>query len=98
MTAPSIAAPRGPARDTMSLKLLVRHWSERTGVQPKTVQVRLMKNKLASCSTAGRITLNRKLIKEPRKIQDYVIVHELVHLKVPNHGKLFKAMLAAHLG
>ncbi len=90
-------APRGPARDTMSLKLLVSHWSEQTGIRPKTVQVRPMTKKLASCSTAGRITLNRTLIKEPRRVQDYVIVHELVHLKIPNHGKLFKALVAAHL-
>ena len=33
-----------------------------------------------------------------RRIGDYVIVHELLHFKVPNHGKLWKSLMRAHLG
>ena len=31
-------------------------------------------------------------------LQDYVIVHELIHFRVPNHGKLWKSLMRAHLG
>jgi predicted metal-dependent hydrolase len=34
----------------------------------------------------------------PRDLADYVIVHELLHVSVPNHGKLWKSLMRAHLG
>ena len=34
----------------------------------------------------------------PCDLQDYVIVHELLHVSVPNHGKLWKSLMRAHLG
>lgn len=34
----------------------------------------------------------------PNHLQDYVIVHELLHFQVPNHGKLWKSLMRAHLG
>ena len=34
----------------------------------------------------------------PGDLQDYVIVHELLHVEVPNHGKLWKSLMRAHLG
>jgi predicted metal-dependent hydrolase len=36
-------------------------------------------------------------VHEPKTFQDYVIVHELLHLQVPNHGKLFKSLMNAYL-
>ena len=56
-----------------------------------------MRSKWASMSTAGRLTLNTDLLALPALLADYVIVHELVHLLVPNHGKLFKSFLTAYL-
>ena len=38
-----------------------------------------------------------KVIKERRRFQDYVIVHELLHIEIPNHGKLFKSMMNAYI-
>lgn len=37
------------------------------------------------------------LARQDRAFQDYVIVHELLHLKFPNHGKVFKALMSLHL-
>jgi predicted metal-dependent hydrolase len=51
-----------------------------------------MKNKWASCSRKGQITFNTKLLDMPSNFQRAVIVHELLHLLIPNHGKLFKSM------
>ena len=70
----------------------VEAWAKRIGVQPKVVQVRPMKRKWGSCSTNGRLSFSTDLLTAPTKIRKRVIVEELLHLKVPNHGKLFKAL------
>jgi hypothetical protein len=49
-----------------------------------------------SCSTAGRVTFDTDLLTQPAAFRHEVIVHELLHLKVPNHGRLFKAYLGHH--
>jgi len=60
-------------------------------------QFKIQAKKWASCSTNGWVCFSTDLLKEPRAFQDYVIVHELLHLQVPNHGKLFKSLLNAYL-
>lgn len=52
----------------------------------------------ASCSTAGTLSFNDELLGMDRELGDYVIVHELLHFSVPNHGKLWKSLMRAHLG
>jgi predicted metal-dependent hydrolase len=56
-----------------------------------------MTRKWASCSSKGRVTFNSDLFHEPYRFQEFVIVHELLHLKISNHGKLFKSLLNAYL-
>jgi predicted metal-dependent hydrolase len=56
-----------------------------------------MKRKWASCSSKGRLTFNQDLLGQPASFRAEVIVHELVHLKVPNHGRLFRALVRAYL-
>ena len=56
-----------------------------------------MTRKWASCSSKGRVTFNSELFDQPYRFQEFVIVHELLHLKIPNHGKLFKSLLKAYL-
>ncbi len=68
-------------------------WAEKMNVHPEQIRIQSMKRKWASCSSRGWVTFNPELIKEPRAFQDYVIVHELLHLEIPNHGKLFKSMM-----
>ena len=51
----------------------------------------------ASCSSSGRLTYDTALLGETASFRREVIVHELLHLKIPNHGKVFKALLKAHL-
>ncbi len=81
--------------DVYVFKQQVRGWAERIGVEPKEIHVRTMTSKWASCSTAGRVTFSTDLLRQEADWQQYVIVHELLHLRVPNHGKLFKALLSA---
>ena len=76
----------------------VRSWADRIGVAPRRVQIQPLTRKWASCSTAGRLTFSADLLSEPPTFRDEVIVHELVHLIAPNHGRLFKSLMRAHLG
>jgi predicted metal-dependent hydrolase len=78
-------------------KAEVRVWAQRIGVTPREIHLRPMRRKWASCSTRGRLTFDTDLLRQPAALRSEVIVHELLHLKVPNHGKLFKALLRAHL-
>lgn len=72
-------------------------WAERIGVAPKEIRLRPMKRKWASCSSRGRLTFDTALLHEPAAFRREVIVHELLHLKVPNHGKVFKSLLKTYL-
>jgi predicted metal-dependent hydrolase len=80
-----------------TLKDEVRAWAGRIGVDPVEIHVRPMTQKWASCSSRGRVTLDSALLAQPAAFRDEVIVHELVHLKVPNHGPLFKVLSRAHM-
>src|SRR3990172_8939862 len=80
-----------------ALRAEVRRWAARIGVRPRRVQIRPMTTKWASCSSAGRIAFSSDLLRKSRSFREFVIVHELLHLLVPNHGKLFKSLLNAHL-
>ena len=75
----------------------VHVWAAKVRVKPKQIRLQAMKRKWASCSTEGRVTFSLDLLEQASSFQDYVIVHELIHLKVPNHGKLFTSLLAVHL-
>lgn len=81
-----------------AFKQRVRDWSQKLDVEVARLAIRPMKRKWASCSTNGHVNFNSELLHKDRKFQDYVIVHELLHLRVPNHGKLFKSLMRAHLG
>ncbi len=83
--------------DADDLRWAVRGWATRIGVKVAQIHLRPMTTKWASMSLAGRLTLNTELLDLPRELGEYVIVHELVHLLVPNHGKVFKSFLAAYL-
>ncbi len=76
----------------------VTRWARKLDVATATIVVRAMKTKWASCSTSGRLTFDASLPNLPGDLQDYVIVHELLHFHVPNHGKLWQSLMRAHLG
>ena len=96
------APPRSTPMDDMmpkdASKSEVQAWAKRIKVDPKEIHIRPMRSKWASCSSLGRLSFNADLLEQPTNFRKEVIVHELLHLKVPNHGKLFKALLKAYLG
>lgn len=79
-------------------KRRVRDWAESLGARVTFVSVRAMTTKWASYSSAGRLTFDVSLLELREGLQDYVIVHELLHFHAPNHGKLWKSLMRAHLG
>lgn len=66
-------------------------------MRPKEIHIRQMKRKLASCSTRGRLTFDVSLLEEGAENPTRAILHELLHLKYPNHGKMFNSLLNAYL-
>jgi predicted metal-dependent hydrolase len=80
-----------------ALRERVEHWSGRLRVSPRYVRIQPMTRKWGSCSTGAIVTLAAALANRPEAFQDFVIVHELLHLKVPNHGRVFKALMSAHV-
>lgn len=76
----------------------VSEWAIKLDVKVQAISIRPMRNKWASCSTAGNLSFNSELLDFERDVCDYVIVHELLHFFVPNHGKLWKSLMRAHLG
>jgi len=75
----------------------VAAWARRLGVTYRELHVRPMKRKWASCSGRGRLTFDADLPKQPAAFRAEAIVHRLLHLKVPNHGRVFKALLKTYL-
>jgi len=78
-------------------KAEVRSWAERIGVELQIITLRPMKHKWASCSSKGNLTFDTGLLRQPADFRRKAIVHELLHLKYPNHGKLFRALERAYL-
>lgn len=67
------------------------------GIEPRGIHIRQMKRKWASCSSKGRLTFDKTLLNEPKEIRFKTILHELLHLKYPNHGRMFNSLLTTYL-
>jgi predicted metal-dependent hydrolase len=63
------------------------------GVRPKRIQVRNQKTRWGSCTGCGTLTFNWRLLLAPPAVLDYVVVHELCHLRHPHHGRGFWKMV-----
>ena len=85
-----------PAQD---LRRRTLAWAVKLRVSPRVVRVQDMRRKWGSCSSAGTVTLASDLVDQQTSFQDYVIVHELLHLRFPSHrhGRIFKALMTAHV-
>ena len=83
-------------REALSERIAARLplWEARTGLHPSAWQIKNMKTRWGTCNTAtGKIWLNLQLVKQPPVCLDYVIAHELTHLRYPGHGQDFQAFL-----
>ncbi len=76
---------------------MIRHQATTIGVPIPSIHFRAMRTKRASMSTRGRMTVDTGLLRVPRELGEFVIVHELVHLLSPNHGRVFKSFMHAYM-
>jgi len=76
---------------------LVEKWEAKLGVRVARYFLQRMKTKWGGCNhRAGHIRLNTELVKKPKDLLEYVIVHEMVHLLEPRHSDRFAAILGDH--
>ncbi|MEI6275056.1 MAG: YgjP-like metallopeptidase domain-containing protein [Prolixibacteraceae bacterium] len=78
------------------LPVRTRELAHQLGYTINTVTVKNNKTNWGSCSNLKNINLNLHLMRLPDRLIDYILVHELVHTKIPNHGPAFKAQLKSH--
>lgn len=71
----------------------ISYFSDQYGFHFHKVTIKHNSSNWGSCSRAGNINLNLNLIRLPEPLCDYVLLHELCHLKEPNHGPRFHALL-----
>ena len=87
---------RGLLKDTLTE--LLDKWATKLEVGKYTWQVKTMKTQWGSCTKKSRILLfNLELARVSRECIEYVVVHELTHLVVPNHNSLFEALMTQRL-
>jgi len=72
----------------------MHHYGARHGISVGRVAIRNQKSRWGSCSKKGNLNFNYKLAFMPPPIRDYVIVHEICHIKEFNHGRGFWSLVA----
>lgn len=76
---------------------LIRKWEPKLSVKVTDYFLQRMKTKWGSCNhRAGHIRLNTELVKKPKDLLEYVIVHEMIHLIEPTHNERFISLLNKH--
>lgn len=70
--------------------------ARRMGVRPRSLTIRDQRTRWGSCSSSGTLSFNWRLIMVPPTVMDYVVIHELAHMIVPNHSPQFWAQVARY--
>jgi hypothetical protein len=81
------------ARELVST--LAEEEAERLGVAYRRIRIGGQRTLWGSCSPSGTLSFNWRLVLAPAEVLDYVVVHELCHLRIPNHSRRFWALVEA---
>ncbi len=76
---------------------LTKKWAKLMAVIPEHISFRYSKNRWGSCSSTNRISFNYHLVKLSSSLIEYVVIHELAHIKYQNHSKDFWRFIRKHL-
>lgn len=82
------------AQQLLSLK--TNHFSEITGLTPTAIKIRQYRARWGSCNNRGELSFNYLMMMLPDDVIDYIVVHELCHLRHLNHSPLFWQLVAKH--
>jgi predicted metal-dependent hydrolase len=85
---------RRKARERFELR--ADYYADEIGVDYEKIEVRNQRTKWGSCSTTGTLGLNWRLMMAPPEVIDYVVVHEVAHLREANHNDEFWSLVAEH--
>ncbi len=99
MNAPAQRANQQPEYwyDDEEMRWAIQQWATRIGVKAPCVRFQMMPSQWGTITPSGWLTLDPMLLTMPKGLGEFVIVHELVHLLAPKHGKLFKLFMHAYL-
>ena len=67
------------------------------GVRPSKISIKFLKTRWGSATSNGVITINSRLLRAPKDVIDYVIVHELCHLKIRGHASAYWNLVGMHI-
>lgn len=73
----------------LQLEDRTRYWAAQIGVSPTRLSLRDQKSRWGSCSSRGTVSYNWRLIMAPPDVLDYLVIHELCHLRHPNHSAAY---------
>jgi predicted metal-dependent hydrolase len=88
---------KGSGYPVQDLRQRALAWAVKLRVNPRVIRVQDMRHKWGSCTSQGTVTLAHDLVDRSDEFQDYVIVHELLHMRFANHGRVFKALMGAYV-
>jgi predicted metal-dependent hydrolase len=72
-------------------------WAKEVGVEPKEIHLCHLKEKWGHCSNKRELTFDISLLDQPENVRLRVILHELLHLRYPNHGRMFNILLNTYM-
>ena len=86
-------------REKAAIKIAprVKKWSKTTGLMPSAVKFRRLSKRWGSCTADNEIIFNHDAVKLPFTLIDYIVVHELCHIKHKDHSKTFYQELAKYM-
>ena len=82
----------------IEIKRLLATWQEKTNLIPESWQIKDMKTKWGSCTkNKAKLWFNLQLVKKPIECIEYVVLHELIHLRVEKHNNEFKNLMHQYM-
>jgi predicted metal-dependent hydrolase len=84
-------------RSKQHVEQLVRQHADKKQLFPQAVRIKTQKSRWGSCGIRNDININWLLIMAPPEVLEYVVVHELCHIRVRNHSIHFWALVGEHL-